>query len=94
MRFAEISKVQPLENCMMNKVFWLSEDDYTEHSDGKKKKTETEEEVGRKYQRVDKAQLGQPKTGPEVIKIISCSTQLSMIFSLLIVGILTFMSRK
>ena len=77
MRLAEISKLQPLENCMMNKVFWLSEDDYTEHCEGAKKKKkkkkekktkETEEEVGRKYQRVDKAQLGQPKTGPEVIK--------------------------
>ena len=41
------------------------------------------------------------KTGPEVIKLFSCSTQLSMKFSLLInvkmptiVGILTFMSGK
>ena len=40
-------------------------------------------------------------SGPEVIKIISCTTQLSMNFFLLIyvkmpiiVGILTFMSRK
>ena len=39
--------------------------------------------------------------GPEVIKVISCSTQLSMKFSLLrnvkmptIVGTLTFISRK
>ena len=41
------------------------------------------------------------KPGPEVIKLFSCSTQLSMKFFLLInvkmptvVGILTFMSRK
>ena len=41
------------------------------------------------------------KTGPEVIKLFSCSTQLSMIFFLLInvkmptiVGILTFVNRK
>ena len=41
------------------------------------------------------------KSGPEVIKLFSCSTQLSMKFFLLInvkmpaiVGILTFMSRK
>ena len=40
-------------------------------------------------------------TGPEVIKLFSCSTQLSMKFFLLInvkmptnVGILTFMSKK
>ena len=40
-------------------------------------------------------------SGPEVIKLFSCSTQLSMTFFLLInvkiptiVGILTFMSRK
>ena len=40
-------------------------------------------------------------TGPEVIKLFPCSTQLNMIFFLLInlkmptyVGILTFMSRK
>ena len=42
-----------------------------------------------------------PAPGPEVIKLFSCSTQLSMKFFLLInvkmptiVGILTFMSRK
>ena len=41
------------------------------------------------------------KSGPEVIKIISCSAQLSMKFFLFInikmpttIGILTFMSRK
>ena len=41
------------------------------------------------------------RSGPEVIKLFSCSTQLSMKFFLLInvkmptiVGILTFMSRK
>ena len=44
---------------------------------------------------------GAVKSGPEVIKLFSCSTQLSMKFFLLInvkmptiVGILTFMSRK
>ena len=45
--------------------------------------------------------LGQSLLGPELIKLISCSTQLSMEFFLLInvkmpiiVGILTFMSGK
>ena len=33
-------------------------------------------------------------SGPEVIKLFSFSTQLSMKFYLLIVGILTFRSRK
>ena len=37
----------------------------------------------------------QVKLGPEVIKLLPCSTQLSMNFFLLInVGILTFVSRK
>ena len=43
----------------------------------------------------------QPRLGPEVMKILSCSIQLSMKFFLLInvkmptiVGILTFISRK
>ena len=46
-------------------------------------------------------QLSQFKPGPEVIKLCSCSTQLSLKFFLLInvkmptiVGILIFMSRK
>ena len=45
--------------------------------------------------------LHQMRTGPEVIKLLSCSTQLSMKFFQLtnvkmptILGILTFMSRK
>ena len=77
----------------------------TGHSERKKKKSQTEEEVGRQYQRVDRktlpAQLGQLRTGLEVIKLFSCSTQLSMKFFPLInvkmptiVGILTCMSRK
>ena len=45
--------------------------------------------------------MSEIKSGPEIIKLFSCSTQLSMKFFLLInvkmptiVGILTFMSRK
>ena len=48
-----------------------------------------------------KTSVAWQKSGPEVIKLFSCSTQLSMTFFLLInvkmpttVGILTFMSRK
>ena len=66
-RFAERSK-QPLENmtnpdpgqetkakmvwpCL--KVFWFSKDNPTGHSERKKKKRQTEEEVGRQYHRVE-----------------------------------------
>ena len=35
------------------KVFWFSKDNPTGHSERKKKKRQTEEEVGRQYQRVD-----------------------------------------
>ena len=35
------------------KVFWSSKDNPTGHSERKKKKRQTEEEVGRQYQRVD-----------------------------------------
>ena len=35
------------------KVFWFSKDNPTGHSERKKKKRQTEEEVGRGYQRVD-----------------------------------------
>ena len=35
------------------KVFWFSKDNPTGHSEKKKKKRQTEEEVGRQYQRVD-----------------------------------------
>ena len=49
------------------KVFWFSKDNPTGHSERKKKKRQTEEEVGRQYQRVDRmtlpSQLGQLKTG-------------------------------
>ena len=45
--------------------------------------------------------MGTMESGPEIIKLLSCSTQLSMKFFLLInvkmpttVGILTFMSMK
>ena len=51
------------------KVFWFSKDNPTGHSERKKKKRQTEEEVGRQYQRVDRnalpAQLGQLKTGQD-----------------------------
>ena len=36
------------------KVFWFSKDNPTGHSERKKKKRQTEEEVGRQYQRVDR----------------------------------------
>ena len=72
-RFAERSK-QPLENmttpdpgqetkakmvwpCL--KVFWFSKDNPTGHNERKKKKRQTEEEVGRQYQRVDRNGLCQ-----------------------------------
>ena len=72
-RFAERSK-QPLENmttpdpgqetkakivwpCL--KVFWFSKDNPTGHSERKKKKRQTEEEVGRQYQMVDRNGLCQ-----------------------------------
>ena len=41
------------------KVFWFSKDNPTGHSDRKKKKRQTEEEVGRRYQRVDRNGLCQ-----------------------------------
>ena len=66
-RFAERSN-QPLENMTKTpdpgqeakakmvwpclKVFWFSKDNPTGHSERKKKKRQTEEEVGRQYQRV------------------------------------------
>ena len=36
------------------KVFWFSKDNPSGHSERKKKKRQTEEEVGRQYQRVDR----------------------------------------
>ena len=74
-RFAERERSkQPLENmtspdpgqetktkmvwpCL--KVFWFSKDNPTGHSERKKKKRQTEEEVGRQYQRVDRNGLCQ-----------------------------------
>ena len=41
------------------KVFWSSKDNPTGHSERKKKKRQTEEEVGRQYQRVDRTGLCQ-----------------------------------
>ena len=42
------------------KVFWFSKDNPTGHSERKKKKRQTEEDVGRQYQRGDKNGLRQP----------------------------------
>ena len=47
------------------KVFWFSMDNPTGHSERKKKKRQTEEEVGRQYQRVDRNGLCQLKTGQD-----------------------------
>ena len=72
-KFAERSK-QPLEDitntdpgqktkanmvwpCL--KIFWLSKDNPTGHSERKKKERQTEEEVGRQYQKVDRNGLCQ-----------------------------------
>ena len=41
------------------KVFWFSKDNPTGHSERKNKKRQTEEEVGRQYQRVDRNGLCQ-----------------------------------
>ena len=35
-------------------VFWFSKDNHTGHSERKEKKRQTEEEVGRQYQRMDR----------------------------------------
>ena len=64
---------QPLENMtnqtpdpgqeakakMVLKVIWSSKDNPTGHSGRKKKKRQTEDEVGRQYQRVDRNRLCQ-----------------------------------
>ena len=42
------------------KVFWSSKDNPTGHSERKKKRRQTEEEVGRQYQSVDRNGLCQP----------------------------------
>ena len=44
------------------KIFWFTKDNPTGHSERKKKKRQTEEGVGRQYQRVE---LGQLKTGQD-----------------------------
>ena len=55
----------------MSQGLWFSKDNPTGHSEREKKKRQTEEEVGRQYQRVDRnglcqpAQLGQLKTGQD-----------------------------
>ena len=41
------------------KVFWFSKDNPTGHSERKKKKKQTEKEVGRQYERVDRNGLCQ-----------------------------------
>ena len=41
------------------KVFWFSKDNPTGHSERKKKKRQSEEEVGKQYQRVDRNGLCQ-----------------------------------
>ena len=60
--FAERS-TQPFENMINNwprfKVFWFSKDRPTGHSKREKKKRQTEEEVGRQYQRADRNGLCQ-----------------------------------
>ena len=60
----------------------------------------TEDRESSEYMHTTKAHI-RKGSGPEVIKLFSCSTQLSIKFFLLvsvkmptIVGILTFMSRK
>ena len=66
-RFAERSKQPPDPGQETNtkmvwpclKVFWFSKDNPTGHSERKKKKRQTEEEVGREYQRVDRNGLCQ-----------------------------------
>ena len=43
----------------VSRSFWFSKDNPTGHSERKKKKRQTEEEVGRQYQRVDRNGLCQ-----------------------------------
>ena len=50
-------KAKMVWSCL--KVFWFSKDDPTGHNDRKKKKGQTEEEMGRQYQRVDRTGLCQ-----------------------------------
>ena len=52
-----VKKAMMVWPCL--KVFWFSKDNPTGHSERKKKKRQTEEEVGRQYQRVDRNGLCQ-----------------------------------
>ena len=56
------------------KVFWFSKDNPTGHSERTKEKRQTEEEMGRQYQRVDRnglsAQLGRLKTGQDGTELL------------------------
>ena len=45
------------------KVFWFSKDNPTGHTERKRKKRQTEEEVVRRYQRVDRNRLCQLNEG-------------------------------
>ena len=45
------------------KIFWFSKNNPTRYSESKKKKGQTEEEVGRQYQRVDRNGLCQLNLG-------------------------------
>ena len=45
------------------KIFWFSKDNPTRYSESKKKKGQTEEEVGRQYQRGDRNGLCQLNYG-------------------------------
>ena len=57
------TKAKMVRPCLM--VFWFSKDNPTGHSERKKKKRQTEEEVERQYQRADRNGLGQLKTGQD-----------------------------
>ena len=52
-----VKKAKMVWPCL--KVFWLSKGNPTGHSERKKKKRQTEEELGRQYQRVDRNGLCQ-----------------------------------
>ena len=52
-------KLRRFGHVSRSSVFWFSKDNPTGHSEKKKKKRQTEEEVGRQYQRVDRNGLCQ-----------------------------------
>ena len=69
-------------------VFWLSKDNPTGHSERTKKMRQTEEEVGRQYQRVDRiglCQLNWLKTGQDGKGLLRtqlwCSDDLSRVWN-------------